>query len=126
MNLPNYKRIPHLLLAISNCERADNTEWIARHSEVIERIMSNAPSGSGFDSGTTLNRDKTNSQRLVLETSFHHMNQDGYYDGWTEHTVRVWADLTSDFRLTISGRDHNDIKDLIAETFDYWLREESP
>jgi hypothetical protein len=52
----------------------------------------------------------------VLETAFHHMTEYGYYDGWTEHTVRVYPEFDG-FRMTISGRNRNDIKDYIYDTF---------
>jgi hypothetical protein len=48
------------------------------------------------------------------------MNDGGFYDGWTEHTVVV----TPSFRginLRISGRDRNQIKEYLYETYDYAL-----
>ena len=41
----------------------------------------------------------------------------GMYDGWTEHTVTVRPSLQFGFRLSISGRNRNGIKDYIAEVF---------
>lgn len=120
-----YVLLAQLLQARANCERSGNAEWFERHTEKIERIMrSTAPSGSGFDSGTSLNFERSNASRLVFTTAFHHMNEDGYYDGWTEHTVTAHADLASGFTLSISGRDRNEIKDYIADTFNFWLNDE--
>lgn len=53
----------------------------------------------------------------MFETSVHHMNPDGYYDGWTEHTVTVTPSFIGRFDLKVSGRDRNGIKDYIAEVF---------
>ena len=50
------------------------------------------------------------------------MNENGYYDGWTEHTVTVTPALSGEFHLRISGRNRNDIKDMIHESFDHLLR----
>jgi hypothetical protein len=48
---------------------------------------------------------------------------DGYYDGWTDHTVKVYPDW-SGVRLNITGRNRNDIKDYLYETWDYALSQE--
>jgi hypothetical protein len=83
--------------------------------------METAPSGSGFDAGTQVNEDR--SDILLFTTAYHHMDEDGFYDGWTEHTVRVKPSLAWGFDLTVSGRDRNDIKDYIADVFACWLNE---
>lgn len=44
------------------------------------------------------------------------MNECGYYDGWTAHTITVTPSF-SGFNLLISGRDRNDIKAYIRDTF---------
>lgn len=99
-----------------------NTEWVERHAERIARVVSEyLPSGSGFDSGTTLDLDVSKPDRLVFRTAFHHMNEGGYYDGWTDHNVIVTPSLAFGFNLRITGRDRNEIKDYIAETFRYVL-----
>jgi hypothetical protein len=49
------------------------------------------------------------------------MNDTGYYDGWTEHTVTVTPSF-SGINIRVSGRNRNDIKDYIHETFSYALR----
>lgn len=50
------------------------------------------------------------------------MNDGGFYDGWTEHTVTVTPALHGDFHLRISGRNRNDIKEMMYQDFDYKLR----
>ncbi len=88
-------------------------EWDKRLKEWADRF----PSGSGFDSGTELDLDASTGEKLVFHTSFHHMNDGGFYDGWTEHTVTVRPSLEMGIRLTVSGRDRNDIKNYIHEMF---------
>ena len=117
-----YKRLALLRDAIRNCEKTGNTEWKERHWERMEGLVKqHMPSGSGFDAGTTL--DEINFSRDVLRftTSFHHMNPDGFYDGWTEHVVWVRPSLAFGFTLDIRGHDRNDIKEHIAEMFTYAL-----
>ena len=88
--------------------------------ERLGKLMETAPSGSGFDNGTTVELGRSGT--LLFNTSFHHLNDGGYYDGWTVHVVRAKPSLAWGFDLTISGRNLNDIKDYIAEVFDIWLR----
>jgi hypothetical protein len=103
-------------------KQADTREWINRHEATIETLVSNhLPFGSGFDSGTKLDFDASHAEKLVFETSFHHMNDGGYYDGWTEHVVTVTPSF-SGFNIRISGRNRNDIKDYIHEVFSTALR----
>lgn len=90
----------------------------------IQRVMESAPSGSGFDAGTTIELHLCDGNKLVFKTSFHHMNTHGYYDGWTDHYVTVRPDMMSGIQLTITGKDRNQIKDYIHEVFYNWLTEE--
>lgn len=91
----------------------------------IEKLVKNKfPSGAGFDAGTKLDLGRSTGEKLVFTTSFHHMDEHGGYDGWTEHTITVKPSMQFDFDLKVSGRDRNGIKDYIAEQFDYTLGEE--
>ena len=120
-----YQRISALLTARKNCETSGNTEWHRRHTDallaIVQRYM---PSGSGFDSGTQIDLDRSKPNRLVFDTSFHHMDGNGYYDGWTDHRIAATPDFISRFSLTISGRDRNKIKDFVYDTFATTLNQE--
>ena len=113
-----YRKIASLLTAIENCKITGNAEWEKRHFITIERIIKDHfPSGSGFDSGTTLDMGESNGEKLVFYTSFHHMDENGFYDGWTEHKVIVTPSLSFGYNLRITGKDRNDIKEYIADCF---------
>lgn len=100
-----------------NCEASGNTEWLDRWTERLEDIARNTlPSGSGFDNGTTIDIDNCNSRQLMLETSYHHMDEHGCYDGWTEHRIKVTPSFHG-FDIMVTGRNRNGIKDYIAEVF---------
>jgi len=122
-----YQGIANKLQAIAYLENKNsclNKQFIDIHQDAIDEIMSTAPSGSGFDSGTELNREETRCNRLVFNTSFHHMNEYGMYSGWSEHSVIVTPDLTTDIDIRVTGRNRDEIKDYIAETFSQWLESE--
>jgi len=113
-----YQDIASKLGAMENCRKSGNDEWLEKHGQAIMDICKNdMPSGSGFDNGTQLNWDKSTPEKLVFETSFHHMNDGGYYDGWTNHTVTVTPSLQFGFNLKVSGPNRNEIKSYIYEMF---------
>ena len=123
---PIYKELASRIDAVQNCIKHNNSEWQAKHTEAIDEIMRNtSPSGSGIDNGTTLNWERSSGDKLVFETAFHHMDENGYYDGWTEHTITVRPSLLSDIDLTICGRNRNEINDYLHEVYYCWLAQTS-
>ncbi len=120
-----FKQLARSVAAYQYCIVEGNTEWQGRHEETINELVRNYfPHGSGFDSGTKLDLAASSGDKLVFNTSFHHMNENGSYDGWTEHRITVTPSLSSDHRLNISGRDRNQIKEYIAECFNTALDQE--
>lgn len=80
-----------------------------------EALLALLPSGSGFDIGTEFVR--CDDSVIVFTTEFHHMNEHGWYTGWTGHTVRIKASLMFGIAVTVSGLNRNGIKDYIGEVF---------
>ncbi len=120
MNNELYAVLASLVQARINCDNATprNAEWFGRHEDRIEELVKDyMPSGSGVDCGTKMDLDASTSDKLVFTTSYHHMNESGMYDGWTEHTVTVTPSLAFGFTLRIGGRDHNDIKEYLRDLF---------
>jgi len=85
----------------------------------LDRINKALPSGSGFDNGTSI--ESVTDQKIVFSTSFHHINENGFYDGWTNHRVTVSASLTFGFVINVSGKNKNEIKDYISDIFNVTL-----
>lgn len=120
-----YVHIACAVDAMQRCEKTNNVEWQGKHLDAISYMIRNyLPSGGGIDSGVQIDLDRSNGERLVFNTAYHHMNDSGMYDGWTEHTVAVTPSLLFGFNLTVSGRDRNDIKNYLAEMFSHTLGEE--
>ena len=113
--------------------------WIAEASEWVERAENNLnaqwgdiartrlgqlvnmlPSGSGIDCGTKL--VSASATKIVLECSFHHMDEHGYYDGWTKHRITVRPTFDS-IDISVSGRNRNDIKEYLHEVYSLALAE---
>jgi hypothetical protein len=119
---PIYVHVARKLNAIERCKASNNNEWTERHTDSLQALVKQfAPSGSGIDSGTTLDLDTSKEDKLVFQADYHHMNDGGYYDGWTEHTVVVTPSLAFGFTLKVTGRDRNEIKDYLAEVFQHFL-----
>lgn len=114
------------IVARENCLKSNNVEWQQRHTETINRLVEDClPSGSGIDNGTAVDLDKSTGNRIVLYTHFHHMNDGGMYDGWTDHTIIVTPAFDG-IDLNIRGRDRNDIKEYLYEVYDSALTETAP
>lgn len=119
---PLYRHFASAVDALYRCRENSNPfaeNWEARLLQYVLLM----PSGSGFDNGTELlleyppDISVSHGERLVFETSFHHMDEHGGYSKWTEHIVVVNPSLVHGFKLRVKGRDHNDIKDYIADEF---------
>jgi hypothetical protein len=119
MPRPSYKLIRLIASTIEahkNCVRSGNVEWEAKHAERLRECEKLLPSGSGFDSGTTIDIERSKPQKILLHTSFHHMDESGGYAGWTEHDVIVTPAFDG-IDLRITGPNRNDIKEYMHEVF---------
>ena len=85
--------------------------------EITRMVKAFMPSGSGVDSGTTIDMEQSNDRKIVFNTAFHHMDEHGGYDGWTEHTITFHATFSSP-NISISGKNRNDIKEYLADIFE--------
>ena len=120
-----YRHIARCLTAHENCRKTGKTEWLSRHGDAINHLVNvYMPSGSGIDSGTTLDFGRSKPNRLVFTAPYHHMNDGGMYDGWTDYDIIVTPDLSFGFNLRITGRDRNQIKDYLGDTFAKALRQD--
>lgn len=116
-----YKRIGELMLQADHCLRSENVKKYNSHSvyfEEIERICKTyMPAGSGFDTGTMFNFDESNVNRLVFDVGYHHMDEHGYYDGWSHLKIKVYPSFAYGFNFTITGARRKD-KGINKEYFD--------
>ena len=121
-----YRELASAIEARRNCLAATpvNEFGLDIHEKTISVCGGLLPSGSGWDNGTSVDLEESHANKLVLSGGFHHMSEHGFYEGWTEHTIIVKPSLTSDFDLRITGPNRNEIKDYLAEAFDYALRQD--
>ena len=118
-----YQKLAKAFVAYHNCQNNHGrlavehyAEWVDIWRDRIDTIMrEDFPSGSGVDTGTLFDWEFSKKNRLVLSLSFHHMNGDGYYDGWTEHKIVITPDLADGFEIKVTGQNRNDIKSYLAD-----------
>lgn len=123
-----YQRIASLQDARLTCIKKSNNEWELKHEEKIKEIIKNYfPHGSGLDYDYKFDYDKSMLNRDVIyfSTSFHAMNDNGYYDSIIDFYVTIKPSLIFGFNIFISGNfgEYQDIKDYLYEVYDYALRE---
>lgn len=117
-----YRLIASSIDAYKRCIEKGNNEWELKHKDTIKQLVNQfLPSGSGWDNATTFDFDASTGDKLVFYGSFHHMDENGYYDGWTDHTITVKASMIHGILLSVSGRNRNDIKEYLYEIFDECL-----
>lgn len=115
-----YATLASLIQARLNCIKSNNQEWLGKHTaRILEIVKAHMPSGSGVDSGTKIDLDASTGEKLVFTFSYHHMNDNGMYDGWTEHKAIVTPSLAHGFSLNITGRNRNQIKEYLHEVFSF-------
>ena len=90
---------------------ANATRWAAITDEFktkkmieLDELSKLLPSGSGIDSGCTIDEEKSTKNKIIIHSAFHHMNENGFYCGWSNFDVIVTPDLLYDFNLKIVGR----------------------
>lgn len=119
-----YRTLASLLAARENCKASGNGEWLEKRTDAIEALVKAwMPSGSGVDNGTVMDMDASTPNRLVFTFGYHHMNDGGYYDGWTEHTCVVTPSLAYGMDVRITGRDRNGVKEYLGDVFQHALEQ---
>ena len=114
-----YKELASTLDAYQSCKKSLNT-WQEKHAKRLEELLDKLPHGSGIDGSYYLNWDADPNKYIEFSCQFHLMNDNGYYDGWTDFTVRVYPHLFLDVRLVISGKfpgKYQDVKESLYDVY---------
>ena len=116
--------------AKKNCYNGEvlNTKWGSKWDDLIDYLQRNhLPHGSGFDCGCKVVEEEcVSGLRLVLKFDYHHMNECGYYDGWSSHKAVV-IPYFAGISVTIKGalpRKYRHSKEYFGETIHYSLTKE--
>ena len=119
-----YQKLAQLIDAKARCIQTGNTEWAEKHGDRIDALINSLPSGSGIDSSTRLL--KSSGERIVIASSYHAMDEHGFYDGWIEYRVAIMPSLRFGFVIKIVGNfgKRQDIKDYLYDIYDEAFKQE--
>jgi len=104
-----YQYLAQCLAAKRNCQKSGNEEWLERWQSRIQSIESELlPCGSGIDAGCLIDQDACTDQRIVIVSSVHMMDENGFYDSWQDFRVIVRPSFTGiDLAIHRTGDDGN-------------------
>ncbi len=129
-----YQKIAQIADARNTCAQADIIKktndgelWEDRHEESLIELTNNyLPSGSGIDSGCEIDLKKSGQNKIVINSSYHAMNEHGYYDGWYDFKVTVKSHLILEIDLKITGKfgKYGDVKEYLYDIFHHALLQE--
>lgn len=100
-----------------------NEHHLAQCESNLDYLEDLLPSGSGIDSGCTIDREKSGSKKIIISFSYHHMDENGMYCGWTDHDLIVTPNLTDGFDLRITGKNKRQIKEYLYDVFYHAMNE---
>ena len=102
-----------------NPENDIQHQMYEKYEAIIKQFDDMLPIGSGICNTKVIS---VTDKKIVISFSYHHMNDNGYYEGYTDHECRITAKFDG-FNIYISGRNKNDIKDYLHELFFYNITE---
>lgn len=111
------KKFARVFVALLNCIKSKNDEWKVKHSSTIDELCKNLPHGSGLDAGCSFDFENSKPDKLIFLTSFHHLDENGMYSGWTYHKIIIVPSLAFGYEIKITGKDRNQIKDYLGQLF---------
>ena len=125
-----YRELASRIQARLNCinfkdDQENAVYWTERHEKCIESLKDLLPSGSGIDSGISIDLSNSTGEKIIIDSSFHAMNDCGYYDRWIDFSVTITPSLIHGISLKISGRfgKYQDIREYLFDIFDDSLKE---
>lgn len=116
METIDLNRLSAQVYSIQQAKKRNDQDEIDRRKAIIEQMIEALPHGSGLDNGVKFCLERSTDSKLIFSTSFHHMNEVGYYTGWTEHKI-VLTPKFGDYRMRITGINKNNIKEHLADIF---------
>lgn len=114
-----YRELANRIQARLNCINKGDQEWVRQHEECIKSLKDFLPSGSAID------LRNSNGEKIIIDSTFHAMDDGGYYGRWIDFSVTITPSLIHGISLKISGRfgKHQDIREYLFDVFDNSLRE---
>lgn len=132
--MPLYRAMAHRLAQIANLQEAArplDDPFLVEAKQALKDLIDELPHGSGIDCDWHVTGERPGGEhgckKLILRNSYHHMDECGGYDGWTDFKVTVTGDLLSDIDVLVQGRfpaKYADTRDYLCEILTHALKEE--
>jgi hypothetical protein len=100
-----------------------NGTMIDHNEEKLNELIDLLPHGSGIDGTTKLDLEHSKLNKIIITSSYHHMDEYGGYDGWTDFEIILSPDWGG-FDIDIKGKfpkRYLDTKEYLADTFATFL-----
>jgi len=98
-----------------------------RYQSVIDNcIIPKLPSGSGIDNGCKINLKQSKPLKIIIDSSYHAMNENGMYDRWIDFKIIVTPSFDNiDINIRGNfGSKYQHLKDYLIEIFQDSLSKE--
>jgi hypothetical protein len=124
-----YEKLASTLDAMRNCKKNNNQEWYEKHKATAEELVKQLPHGSGIDGKTIIDPDRCRKDLIIIESSYHCMNDVGMYDDWIDFELWIRPNF-SGIDIDVKGRfsdrhgKYATTKDYLSDTFSVALQED--
>ena len=109
--------LPRLAQCLATIQTSKNDVHVSNAQTRLEQELAKLPSGSWLDRGVSLD-SSSKPERLVFLAPFHHMDENGYYSGWTDYKIVVKPSFIHfGIDIRIIGKDKNYAKDYLNDLF---------
>ena len=115
-----YEQLASKIQARINCTITGNNQWFHQHELDSDKLVDDhLPSGSGIDSGNKINYERSTGERIVIESSYHTMDENGYYGRWIDFIIKVTPSLIGKINIDIVGRfgKDQDLKEYLYDVY---------
>jgi len=123
-----YEKLAMCADALRYSLKTNNQEWVDKHEKDIKKYLDEyLPRGSGIDNGMFFSPLQSDDNKMVICSSFHVLDENGFYDGWIDFTVEIYPAFLGGIDLKIEGNftnrvncvkeDASDIKEYLYEVF---------
>lgn len=123
-------KLYHEIAKLCEWKKTVTNEYLVHVDTRLENVEDILPSGSGFDNGCKIVEEKSSGEKLVINSSYHHLDKNGYYAGWSNFTVIVKPCLFREFKVKIIGHDvvrkyyNREFVEYVSQVFLYCLRKD--
>ncbi len=109
--------------AYERCCDTGNALWRNRWMGRMQQLVGTLPHGAGIDGDLKVKR--CTGQHITITFDFHHMDENGGYDGWSYYAIFCTATF-SGVDVRVQGRDAGGTKDYLADLFHAAVTSEAP